>query len=214
MDNIPMGAISENLRNHLPRDLCKWNSLPIHIHGKSDTCSEYNTSYLRYGDWPHNLWEIYSLRSNSWTKLDIDMPKVDCSSETCLYLDGKCHWLGSKVGDPDIYETREMFLASFDLSNDVFFTTFVPKDIPLDIDDFDSTFVQNQLVLLNGSIAIISTYSGTTRFQILVLGQLGAKESWTKLFIGWPLLDVGYFMGIGKKGMIDELGVQSKDGSR
>ena len=39
-------------------------------------------------------WEIYSLRSNSWRKLDVDMlPSLDCTEGTHLYMDGVCHWL-------------------------------------------------------------------------------------------------------------------------
>jgi len=34
------------------------------------------------------FWEIYSLRSNSWRKLDVDMPSSDCDVGTQVYMDG------------------------------------------------------------------------------------------------------------------------------
>jgi hypothetical protein len=40
------------------------------------------------------LWEIYSLRSNSWRKLEINMPSfLYCIEGTQVYMDGVCHWL-------------------------------------------------------------------------------------------------------------------------
>jgi len=48
-----------------------------------------------------SFWEIYSLRSNSWKKLNINMylgdtscsfSTLDCVASERLYLDGRCHW--------------------------------------------------------------------------------------------------------------------------
>jgi len=66
------------------------------------------------------LWEIYSLRSNSWRKLDVVMPTTYGNGITMgVYLNGLCHW-GCIIGQFD--SKRESNLVSFDLSNDVFFT--------------------------------------------------------------------------------------------
>ncbi|MCH89305.1 F-box protein, partial [Trifolium medium] len=67
--------------------------------------------------------EIYSLRSNSWKKLDVDVPwSWDYNTEGMqVYMDGVCHWLAK--------EDNESCLVSFYLSNEVFFTTPIPSDI-------------------------------------------------------------------------------------
>ncbi|RDX68578.1 Heat shock protein 83, partial [Mucuna pruriens] len=197
------------------------------LYYSEDDNNDYYSDFLMDFCFLDHLWEIYSLRSNSWKKLDVNLPSLHNARFKSLYLDGKCHWLSSTV---DGQRTNELFLVSFDLSTELFFTTYIPLDIPFDIDDIYSVVYDSALVLLNGSIAIAPRYVDMTRFYILVLGELGAKESWTKLSIGWPLLDIGFFIGIGKKGdiffikmnndiicldlstgMIEELGVQSND---
>jgi hypothetical protein len=56
--------------------------------------------------------------------------------------------------------------------------------------------------MLNGSIASISWYLHTSTFHISVLGELGVKESWTKLFVVGPLPYIAYPIGDGKNGHI------------
>ena len=64
---------------------------------------------------PDPFWEIYSQRSNSWRRPVVDMP-VPISITTNVYFNGMCHWFGDSEG--------ETFSAvSFNLSNEVFFTT-------------------------------------------------------------------------------------------
>jgi len=94
-------------------------------------------------------WEIYSLRCNSWKKLDVNMPKrCNIGQFEPLYIDGMSHWWSES-------ENRdEHLLVSFDLNNEMFFTTSIPIDIPLDIDtNFYLGFVCRRLVVLNRSIA-------------------------------------------------------------
>jgi len=54
--------------------------------------------------------------------------------------------------------------------------------------------------MLNGSVAMISKYVKQTSFHIYVLGELGVRESWTKLFIVGPFPSVMCPIGAGKKG--------------
>ncbi|QCD78441.1 molecular chaperone HtpG [Vigna unguiculata] len=58
--------------------------------------------------------EMYSLRRNSWKKLehDIDLP-VCYDDIDKFYFEGMCHWLGYP------YELEEAYLVSFDLSNEM-----------------------------------------------------------------------------------------------
>jgi molecular chaperone HtpG len=145
-----------------------------------------------------DVWEIYSLRSNSWRKLDLDMP---CGMTTFVgvyvYLNGVCHWW---TYDDD-YD-KEAYLVSFDLSKEVFCKTLMPSTLI----DFDSgcamrrfRCVMRHLSLLNDHIALISYYENVT-FHISILGEVGVKESWTKLFILEPLPGIHLPIGEGKNG--------------
>lgn len=123
---------------------------------------------------PKPSWQIYSLRSDCWRILDIDMPvrHNTCIEGREVYLNGMCHWWG-KVN-------LETYLVSFNFSNEVFFTTPLPLDVH---DSFDSKWVQRHFVLFNGSIVMISKYEKTASFHISILGEPGVKESWVKLSI-------------------------------
>ncbi|XP_045815047.1 F-box/kelch-repeat protein At3g06240-like [Trifolium pratense] len=144
-----------------------------------------------------HLWEIYSLRCNSWRKIDVDIPRDwEVSTENGLFMDGICHWYSSCTKNDD---ECEHILVSFDLTNEVSFATL----IPLDIDANEKcNFVQRNLMMLNGSIASISWYIHTSTFHISVLAELGVKESWTKLFVVGPLPYIQYPVGAGKNGHI------------
>ncbi|XP_045804968.1 putative F-box protein At3g16210 isoform X2 [Trifolium pratense] len=146
------------------------------------------------------LWEIYSLRSNLWRKLDIKMPTLMVSFADVeivrFYMDGMCHWWTQTSWSDDIDEASESYLVSFDVSNEVFFTTPMPDD------SFDLGLVESHLVMLNGYIALISYYGETATFYISILGEIGVKESWTKLFIVGSLSTVERPIGAGKKGNI------------
>jgi molecular chaperone HtpG len=164
----------------------------------------YKDDWVRsYDEPPDTLWEIYCLKSNNWRRLDLNMPTQYCANVGVqVYTDGVCHWWGdydpeseSEINDDDNY------LVSFDLSNE----TFVKTSIPSNMDYIDSTteLVNRHLNLLNGSIVLISNYEETNTFHISILGEVGIKESWIKLFIVGPLpIRVWYPIGIGKKGNI------------
>jgi len=97
------------------------------------------------------LWEIYSLKSNSWRKLDLDMTTF-YRSPVChleqVYKNGVCHWLGRSETDTD-----NVYLVSFDFGNEAFFLT----SIPLTMDDnINFDLVGTHLMMLNESIALIS----------------------------------------------------------
>jgi len=115
-------------------------------------------------------WEIYSLKSNSWKKLDfkLHVRKID---GVRAYMDGMCHWQGGDRGS-----IMGEYLVSFDLVNEVFITTPIPSYM-----NFDWYFELVHLMMLNGSIAFISNQRNTA-FEISILGELGVKESWIKLF--------------------------------
>ncbi|XP_057439512.1 F-box/kelch-repeat protein At1g24800-like [Lotus japonicus] len=141
------------------------------------------------------VWEIYSLRSNSWRKLDPDILITGdgpCSGHE-IYMNGVCHWFGYSQSDSCALE--DTHLVSFNFSNEIFYTT------PLPLDD---RRVQNDLAVLNESIAVISNHDETATLHISILGEIGMKESWTKLFtVGLgPLHGFEFIIGVGKMGDI------------
>jgi F-box interacting protein len=141
------------------------------------------------------FWEMYSLKSNSWKKLDNDMPPTSLYTEgTQVYMDGVCHWLSEEdcAAGP--------CLVSFYLSNEEFITTPIPGDEE-DDDDFVFKASWINLVVVNGFIALISYHEDMT-FHISIVGELGIEESWTKLLIVGPMPCVKYPIGAGTKGEI------------
>ncbi|XP_003614798.2 F-box/kelch-repeat protein At3g06240 [Medicago truncatula] len=151
------------------------------------------------------LWEIYSVRRNCWRKLDVDMHnKHDSCNHQQLYVDGLSHWMC--FGET----CQERYMLSFDWSNEIFLTTLIPpapiSNINGRLEDF---WGMKQLFLLNGSIAFIVSYKETGTFHISILGELGVKESWTKIFIVGPFPCLEYPIGAGKKG---DMLFRKKDG--
>jgi molecular chaperone HtpG len=145
------------------------------------------------------LWEIYSLRSNSWKKLEVDMSMVmnpkDEEDIAQFYMDGMCHWWDNVEKD----SSDETYFVSFDVSNEVFFTTPMPSQVDY---TFDLRLVKRQLMMLNGSIALISYSGETATLHVSILGEIVVKESWTKLFIVGPVPHVHCPIGAGKNGDI------------
>jgi F-box interacting protein len=136
------------------------------------------------------FWEIYSLSSNLWREIDVDMPLFyHNENDPLVSMDGVSHWWNK--------DETHTYLVSFDFSNESFTTTPIPSYI-----DDDSFMVRRDLVILNGSIAFILKYEMTSTIHISILGELGVKESWTKLFIVGPLPYFDYPIGAGKKGKI------------
>lgn len=115
--------------------------------------------------------EIYSLKSNSWRKLDgVDMP-ASCP-HSLVNMNGFCHWLS--IEGP--------VMVSFDFSKETFVATPLPSN-----SDIKYKRMKMGLVELNGSLSYITNYNQTPDFHIWVLGELGVKESWTKFFVVGPL---------------------------
>ncbi|XP_058774222.1 uncharacterized protein LOC131648486 [Vicia villosa] len=131
------------------------------------------------------------LKSNSWRVADIDMSQWyfgNAFTANEVYMDGACHWLVTCNND-------KSWLMSFDLSDEVFFTTSMDENL-----DF-----YKHLVVLNGSIAIISNHDDDLIYHISILGQVGVKESWIKLlsFSTIPSIDAPpYPVGVGKMGYV------------
>jgi hypothetical protein len=87
--------------------------------------------------------------------------------------------------------------VSFDFRSESFTTTPIPSYI-----DDDSVMVSRDLVILNESIAFILNYQMKSTVHISILGELGVKESWTKLFVVGPSPCLNYPIVAAKKGKI------------
>ncbi|XP_058782852.1 F-box/kelch-repeat protein At3g06240-like [Vicia villosa] len=150
-----------------------------------------------------SFWEIFSLNNNSWRKIDghfHSSHSYRCSEE--VYVDGVSHWC-EKIG-------THTHLVSFDFSKESFITTPVPSYTDDVYDIISKMWTSNRiLAVLNGSIGFIVYYEKISTFDILILGDLGVEESWTKLFIVGPLPCLKIPIGIGKKGNIL---IRKKDG--
>ena len=137
-------------------------------------------------------WQMYSLKSDSWKKLELEyfsVPPLRYQTNENFYFEGMCHWLG-------YHERPKELLVSFDLENEVCITTPVPLDIPMEIyDNFDMYYVNTHLLLLNGSIALMSSYDSDNTFYISILGEVGNKETWTKLFVFEPTPPLAFSIG-------------------
>jgi len=90
-------------------------------------------------------------------------------------------------------------MVSFYLSNEVFFITPIPSDVD---DCFDVETNWRNLAVLNGFVALISYHENKTAIHISIMGEIGMKESWTKLFTIGPLPCVEHPIGVGTKGEI------------
>ncbi|XP_050913993.1 putative F-box protein At3g16210 [Lathyrus oleraceus] len=158
-----------------------------------DLESDYVTKIASLGKISHNpFWEIYSLRSNSWKKLKFDIHHEKINKGVCL--DGVCHWLCERNYKDD--KGNEIYLLSFYLNDEVFLIT------PIEDPTFQLGTTAKELCVLNGFIALISTNEDMVSLQISILGELGVKESWIKLFIIYPLPYIVYPIGVGNKGDI------------
>ncbi|XP_058767399.1 uncharacterized protein LOC131641094 [Vicia villosa] len=110
-----------------------------------------------------------------------------------LYTLGMCHWISKGYTNKD-----DSYLVSFNLNGEIFNTTLIPLFMDAELDHEFSI----HSMMLNGSIATISWYDGTTTFHISILGEFGVKESWVKLFIVGPLSCVDHPIGVDKEGNI------------
>ncbi|CAJ2634138.1 unnamed protein product [Trifolium pratense] len=153
------------------------------------------------------FWEIYSLRSNSWRRLDLCFQNRYYYTQNRgigVYTNGVCHWWART----DVSVIYEECLLSFNFSNEVLITT--PAPLYLDVNSPCFKYVERRLVLLNETVALISTYLETGTFHISILGELGVRESWTKILIVEHLPSIGRPIGVGKNSNI--LFFQKTDG--
>jgi molecular chaperone HtpG len=124
------------------------------------------------------FWEIYSLKSNSWRKID----RIEMDSNWADYypvnLNEFCHWEGPSND-----------IVSFDFINEIFIATTLPsvgfkRSRKSGLISLKCRLrLETYLAGINGSIAFISNIVVSRSYHIWILGELGVKESWIKLFV-------------------------------
>ncbi|XP_058740613.1 putative F-box protein At3g16210 [Vicia villosa] len=143
------------------------------------------------------LWDIYSLKNNSWEQHEFDIP-INYEEDE-VSIKGVIYWYGeNESSDDEDDKDDEAYIFSFDLSCE----KFVITPLPLTDASFDLDYVCRCLMVLNGSIALISNYTNIHTFHVAILGEIGVKESWFKLFIVPHLPCIRYPIGTGKSGEI------------
>ncbi|KAJ7947514.1 F-box protein [Quillaja saponaria] len=117
------------------------------------------------------FFEVYSLKTDSWRKVNVDSEPFIIASYTLpnhVYLKGACHWLSCQTNDHD------GVLLSFDMIEEVFQKTDLPDRVRSD----------GPIVNLKGSIAFINEdFRESKCFYIWILegGQLYVTHSiWLK----------------------------------
>ncbi|QHO14007.1 F-box/kelch-repeat protein [Arachis hypogaea] len=117
------------------------------------------------------IWQIYSLKSNCWKKLDLEMTKREhIDNASVAYLNGICHWWGSEYATNGLEE--EQVLVSFNLSTETFQITSIVW-----LQENDDSPIRS-LVVLNKSVTLISSFAENNCIEISILGEVGVKESW------------------------------------
>ncbi|CAI8591528.1 unnamed protein product [Vicia faba] len=149
-----------------------------------------------------SVWEIYSLRSDSWRELNINIPMTIPSYQLIPYHDNRISRCYSNGMCHSLYKMSEYIfqtcLMSFEVSNEVVVTTPMPSYMN---DNMDREWNQKHLIMLiKGFIALSSYHVETNTIHISILNEIGVKESWIKFFILGPLSCVAYPFAGGKNG--------------
>ncbi|RHN41305.1 putative F-box domain, galactose oxidase/kelch, beta-propeller, F-box associated interaction [Medicago truncatula] len=154
-------------------------------------------------DQSNSFWQVYSLVNNKHTKIEVafSVPFLHYKPYDGMevYLDNVCYWLGR------ISEDDQLYLVSFNLAKNKFLTN-TPLDNKwvryYDEYDFDVTELFLKLVVIHGSVAMIIQHTDPFSFSIYILGEIGMKETWTKLVNVSPLPSMKDSIAAGKKGVI------------
>ncbi|XP_026429210.1 F-box protein CPR1-like [Papaver somniferum] len=119
------------------------------------------------------LFEVYSLRSNSWKTiryLSFELPyEFNISEPSGVLVNGVHHWLARNQ------ESHDIVIVSLDITNKKFYELNLPKE-PLEKDlEF------RNLGVLEGCLCLFVVNIGCV--EVWVMQDYGVQESWTKRYI-------------------------------
>ncbi|XP_021593053.1 F-box/kelch-repeat protein At3g06240 [Manihot esculenta] len=180
-------------------------SLEIVEFGFDSTTCDYKVlrifEYLTHDNQCDYLAEIYSLRDDTWRKLDIflnswELPRYKFENDISDYsydhrahtgANGTFHWCAKER------DHSRNLIVSFDLSNEVIKTAALP-------DAFSSRYFWRTILCLNEHVAL--SLSTNHHVELWVLLEYGVEESWTKLFtVAYPeYLEMYLPLGFSRKG--------------
>jgi F-box interacting protein len=131
--------------------------------------------------------ELYSLNSNSWKKLDskaLPLPIEICglSSRVYTYVNNCCHWW-SFVNDENSLSTKQNFVLSFDMVNEVFRKIKVPRICESSNETF-STLVPFEE---SCTIGVIIRGNVKKHFDVWMMKDYWNEESWIKQYSIGPI---------------------------
>jgi F-box interacting protein len=142
--------------------------------------------------------EVYSLCADSWRKVDGPLCYLLGSQGPKAYINGMTFWEAKEcINGMTFWEANhgdDLFVLSFEMSDEVFVKTPLPDDIRLEFSAFWGIFVLNESIAMVG-IAGLS-------FDIWLLPEVGVKNSWSKLFTIGPLTEIGRPLGFWKNEII------------
>ncbi|PHT84556.1 hypothetical protein T459_12999 [Capsicum annuum] len=90
--------------------------------------------------------EIYSLKTNSWTKIEIELSYFITSHMAKAFLDGSAYWLARKANESDYDD----FIVSFNMADHVF------EEIPLPVSSSDDGALTGSLAVFCDSIYLFA----------------------------------------------------------
>nr|XP_043626009.1 F-box/kelch-repeat protein At3g06240-like [Erigeron canadensis] len=115
---------------------------------------------------------VYSLRSNTWRHLSIDIPFYDCRfTGDAVYLNGFLLWKGKNKDNLHL-------IVAFSLVDESFSEVLVPNF------SNDSNFMLSccKLVVLGGKLAMFMYEKYIPlKLEVWLMNEYGVQESWTKI---------------------------------
>ncbi|KAL6500890.1 hypothetical protein OROHE_025087 [Orobanche hederae] len=117
--------------------------------------------------------EFYSLRSNSWRKIETFPAKPTFTQERCEFVDGTFHWLSA-------ISNTQTTIVSFKLSTEEYGVVAQPKlSRAINFSKEDGM----EVVVVRGKLCVCVNYCRKYRFVLWVMNEYGVESSWHKKFV-------------------------------
>ncbi|PIA31466.1 hypothetical protein AQUCO_04900042v1 [Aquilegia coerulea] len=120
----------------------------------------------------HSEVEIYSLKENSWRRIQ----NIPYSIESCSggeLLNGTLHWIDTRCTSQFVHGLNAEYIIAFDINSREFRTMPLP-----DYGQYELCCIA--LTLIDGFLSLFCNYE--TNSEIWMMMDYGAKESWTKAY--------------------------------
>ncbi|PIN07954.1 hypothetical protein CDL12_19486 [Handroanthus impetiginosus] len=132
--------------------------------GFDESSGDYKVYAASY-DQLQDIAKIYSLKQDSWTRINYNNKDVILSPRTGKFVSGNLHWI-RVIED-------EWYISSLDLKNGVYGIV----ERPSILDDHSSLV----LGVLNGCLSAFCCSQDCKYLDLWVLKQYGVKDSWSKM---------------------------------